>query len=90
MTMMQRVPDEVARISPTIAGLDLERRDAEPIPTGRSGTTEFKRAILEGRAVHPDVKARFLQERSERLALKKRFPDQPVVTSTDSEGEPVT
>lgn len=89
MAIMGRVPDPVARISATIAGLDIERREA-PVPTAHSGTTEFKRAILEGRAVHPDVKAKFLQERSEGLALNKRFPDEPVLTITDSEGKPVT
>lgn len=90
-TAQRRVADPIARIAATILGdLGLEARDAAPMPTVRSGTTEFKRAILEGRAVEPEIKARFLRERRERVALEKRAPDEPTVVVTDSEGTPVT
>ena len=90
-TTKHQIADPVARIVATILGeLGLEQRNALPLPTARSGTTEFKRAILEGRAVEPGVKERFLRGRREELALNKRAPDEPVVTVTDSEGEPVT
>ncbi|KAK5123449.1 hypothetical protein LTR85_002487 [Meristemomyces frigidus] len=89
------VPDTTARIIPTILasvvgsifselGINLKARDAAPQPTGRSASTEFKRAIVEGRAVDPKVKAEYLEKRKERLALNKRAPDAPTVTVTDS------
>lgn len=79
-----KVPDPLARIVATILG-NLPR-DAEPTPAPRahSATTEFKRAIIEGRAVEPKVKAAYLAERREKLALNKRAPDEPVITVTDT------
>ncbi|KAK4554648.1 hypothetical protein LTR86_008150 [Recurvomyces mirabilis] len=83
----RRVADPVASIVATIlSDLGLHLRDAAPEPTAcpRSGTSEFKRAILEGRAVEPAVKARWLEERHEKLALQKRAPDQPTITTTNT------
>jgi len=81
------VRDPVAGIAATILGnvlheIGLEKRTAAPAPTARSASTEFKRAIIEGRALEPEAKARFLTERSERLALNKRAPDEQTTTFT--------
>ncbi|KAK3111850.1 hypothetical protein LTR53_012482 [Teratosphaeriaceae sp. CCFEE 6253] len=84
----RRRPDPVARIVATILGdLGLKGRAAVPEPTvrPRSAMTEFKRAIVEGRAVAPQIKARWLAERRENLALQKRAPDEPTVTVTDAD-----
>lgn len=91
----RQVADPMASIFPSILGnavddvlgqlgINLKARDAAPLPTARSGSTEFKRAIIEGRAVDPKVKADYLEKRRERLALNKRAPDEPTVTVTDS------
>lgn len=91
-TAKRRIADPIARIAATIlrSSSGVVERDAMPVPTARSGSTEYKRAVLEGRAIEPEVKARFLRERRERLALEKRSPDEPVVTVMDSGGEVVT
>ncbi|KAK5116864.1 hypothetical protein LTR85_009124 [Meristemomyces frigidus] len=91
----RHVPDPIASIVPSILGnavegilselgINLKARDAAPQPTARSASTEFKRAIIDGRAVDPKVKAEYLEKRRERLALNKRAPDLPTVTVTDS------
>ncbi|TKA75248.1 hypothetical protein B0A55_05761 [Friedmanniomyces simplex] len=90
-------PDPVASVVATVLadlGLDIgiKGRDALPAPTARprSAMTEFKRAIIEGRAVEPKVKARWIEERHEALALQKRAPDQPTITVTDANSAAVT
>ncbi|KAI7544697.1 hypothetical protein KC331_g6648, partial [Hortaea werneckii] len=64
-------------------------KEREVLP-GRSASTEFKRAIIEGRAIDPKAKEAWLRERHERLAAKnaggiqKRAPDAATLTITDS------
>ncbi|KAK5723634.1 hypothetical protein LTR15_005333 [Elasticomyces elasticus] len=89
----RRRPDPIASIVATIlADLGLQGRAAVPEPTARprSAMTEFKRAILEGRAVEPKVKARWIEERHAALALEKRAPDEPTSTYTDANLTPIT
>lgn len=79
------IADPLASIVVTIlSDLGLKDRAAEPTPVARSPSLEFKRAIIEGRAVSPEVKAKYVQERHERLALQKRAPDEPTLTVTDA------
>lgn len=48
---------------------------------GRSGSPEYKWAILDGRAVGPELKARFVAERAAEMAeRRKRAPDPETVT----------
>ncbi|KAK0909402.1 hypothetical protein LTR91_018859 [Friedmanniomyces endolithicus] len=82
-------PDPVASIVATVLAdlglaIGIKERDAIPAPTARprSAMTEFKRAIIEGRAVEPKLKARWIEERHAALALEKRAPDQPTITIT--------
>ena len=89
----RRRPDPIASIVATILGdLGLKGRAAMPEPTARprSAMTEFKRAIVEGRAVEPKVKARWIEERHEALALEKRAPDEPTSTVTDADLPAIT
>lgn len=90
-TAKHRIADPTAgNAASIIDDFGLTEGAAESTLAARSGTTAFRRAILDGRAIEPEVKARFLRERREKVALEKRAPDQPVITTTDSEGEPVT
>ncbi|GAB1731449.1 hypothetical protein NU195Hw_g1063t1 [Hortaea werneckii] len=80
----QDLADIVRRV---LNAFGLKEREVLP---GRSASTEFKRAIIEGRAIDPKAKEAWLRERHERLAAKnaggiqKRAPDAPTLTITDS------
>lgn len=99
----QYVEDPVASHRPTVLaslvqkifselGLStLSEREAElPQPTARSASTDFKRAIIEGRAIEPKVKSEYLAARRERMALNKRAPDLPTTTITGLAGATYT
>ncbi|KAK5136074.1 hypothetical protein LTR08_004124 [Meristemomyces frigidus] len=91
----RQYPDPVASVLPSVLGglvdsifgdlgITLKARNALPAPTARSASTEFKRALIERRAISPAVKADYVLERRERLALNKRAPDEPTVTTTQT------
>jgi hypothetical protein len=74
-----RIPDPINHIQITILPNIAKRTadaDALPQPTGgRAASLEYKRAVMEGRALSDETKARFVRERREALALNKRAPD---------------
>jgi len=90
-TVPSNIPSDLQNIIKNVLG--LLKRDTKPQPTARSGSTEFKRAIIEGRAADPEAKAEWLLQRHNRLAaqkLNKRSPDEPTVTVTDTSAAPIT